>query len=187
MRSAIRLRIGAAVIATCAALAASLVQAQQAGTIKLGIVTFLSGAAAGPFVVINLVGSRVVLHAQSNLTALGRFYAPAASVVRVGEQAGTWEIGDPSPPDAARDKAVADRLMGAAFLALLQELDEDVAAPADIDLGARHAFKFGKPPCGLMDGLGREEVERLLRPFCDAYGAALPDSLARVGRLTGQG
>jgi 3-hydroxybutyryl-CoA dehydrogenase len=145
------------------------------------------GAAAGPFVVINLVGSRVVLHAQSNLVALGRFYAPAASVVRVGEQAGSWEIGEPSPPDPARDKAVADRLMGAAFLALLQELDEAVAAPADIDLGARHAFKFGKPPCALMDALGRAEVERMLRPFCETYGAAVPHSIARVGRLVGQG
>lgn len=144
------------------------------------------GAAAGPFVVINLVGSRVVLHAQSNLVALGSFYAPAKSVVRVGEQAGSWEIGDPSPPDSARDKAVADRLMGATFLALLQELDEEVAAPADIDLGARHAFKFGKPPCGLMDALGRKEVERMLRPFCETYGAAVPRSLSRVGRLAGR-
>ncbi|MGH6913319.1 MAG: 3-hydroxyacyl-CoA dehydrogenase family protein [Geminicoccales bacterium] len=145
------------------------------------------GAAAGPFVVINLVGSRVVLHAQSNLVALGGFYAPAKSVVGVGEQAGSWRIGDPSPPDAARDAAVADRLMGATFLALLQELDGEVAKPADIDLGARHAFKFGKPPCGLMDTLGRAAVERLVRPFCESYDAAVPHSLARVGRLIGAG
>lgn len=142
------------------------------------------GAAAGAFVVINLVGSRVMLDAQSNLVALGRFYEPAESVVRVGEQAGKWEIGDPSPPDAARDKVIADRLLGATFLALLQELDEDVATTADIDLGARHAFKFGKPPCALMDALGRAEVERLVRPFCETYGAAPPRGLSRVGKLT---
>ncbi len=151
------------------------------------VATDVLGAAAGPFVVINLVGSRVVLHAQSNLVALGRFYEPAESVVRVGEAAGTWQIGDPSPPDAARDKAVADRLLGATFLALLQELDEGVASPADIDLGARHAFKFGKPPCGLMDTLGRGEVERVLQPFCERYSAAVPASLARVGMLVAQG
>ena len=145
------------------------------------------GAAAGPFVVMNLVGSRVVLHAQTNLLPLGPFYAPAKSVVRVGEAGGSWDIGDPSPPDAARDKAVADRLTGAAFLALLQELDEDVASPADIDLGARHAFKFGKPPCAQMDALGRAEVERRVRPFCETYDDALPRSLARVGRLLAEG
>lgn len=145
------------------------------------------GAAAGPFVVINLVGTRVMLHAQMNLVALGKFYEPAKSVVRVGEEAGRWEIGDPSPPEAARDKTVADRLLGATFLALLQELDEDVASPADIDLGARHAFKFGKPPCALMDALGRAEVERLVRPFCETYGATPPAGLARVGSLVAGG
>jgi branched-chain amino acid transport system substrate-binding protein len=49
MRSAIRLCIGVATVAILAAFAAAPAQAQQAGTIKLGIVTFLSGAAAGPF------------------------------------------------------------------------------------------------------------------------------------------
>jgi len=141
------------------------------------------GAAAGPFVVINLVGTRVMYDAQENLTGLGRFYDPAPSVVRVGKEGGKWEIGDPTAPDAARDRTVADRLLGATFLALLQELDEEVATPADIDLGAKHAFKFGKPPCALMDGLGAAEVLRLVRPFCEQYGADAPHTLARVGSL----
>ena len=47
MKSTIRHGLGAA--AALAALAVLPAQAQQAGTIKLGIVTFLSGAAAGPF------------------------------------------------------------------------------------------------------------------------------------------
>jgi 3-hydroxybutyryl-CoA dehydrogenase len=143
------------------------------------------GAAAGPFVVINLVGTRIMLDAQRNLNGLGRFYDPAPSVIRVGEAGDTWVIGDPSAPDPARDKAVADRLLGATFLALLQELDEDVATPADIDLGAQHAFKFGKPPCALMDSLGADEVGRLVRPFCEKYGAAEPRTLSRVGSLLG--
>lgn len=143
------------------------------------------GAAAGPFVVINLVGTRVMYDAQENLTGLGGFYDPAPSVVRVGKEGGTWEIGDPTAPDAARDKTVADRLLGATFLALLQELDEDVATPADIDLGAKHAFKFGKPPCTLMDSLGAAEVGRLVRPFCEKYAAAAPKALSRVGSLLG--
>ena len=141
------------------------------------------GAAAGPFVVINLVGTQVAYHAQQNLTELGAFYEPAASMARMGADGGTWEIGEASAADAARDKTIADRLMGSIFLALLQELDEEVATPADIDLGARHAFKFGKPPCALMDSLGAAEVERLLRPFCETYGAAMPRSVSRVGAL----
>jgi len=141
------------------------------------------GAAAGPFVVINLVGSRVMCDAQENLRELGSFYDPAESVVRVGADGGSWEIGEPSAPEAARDKVIADRLTGALFLALLQELDEDVASPTDIDLGARHAFKFGKPPCTLMDSLGAKEVGRVVRRLCENYGADVPRSLSRVGNL----
>jgi len=144
------------------------------------------GAAAGPFVVLNLVGSRVMYDAQENLRELGDFYKPAESVVSVGTDGGKWEIGEPSAPDSARDRTIADRLTGALFLALLQELDEDVASPADIDLGARHAFKFGKPPCGLMDGLGGDEVGRVVRPLCDKYGADVPRAISRVGKLIEQ-
>jgi 3-hydroxybutyryl-CoA dehydrogenase len=141
------------------------------------------GAAAGPFVVLNLVGSRVMYDAQQNLQDLGKFYDPAKSVVSVGTDGGTWDIGEPSAPDAARDGTIADRLEGALFLALLQELDEDVATPVDIDLGARHAFKFGKPPCGLMDSMGAVAVEKVVKPLCEKYGADVPRSISRVGKL----
>jgi len=144
------------------------------------------GAAAGPFVVINLVGPQVLLHSQENLHPLGDFYAPAASVRRMGTDGGEWTIGEPTPPAEPRDGTIADRLLGAVFLALLQELDEDVAAPGEIDLGARLALKFGKPPCALMDSMGREAVAGRIGYFCDRYGAAMPKSLARVGRLTGE-
>lgn len=143
------------------------------------------GAAAGPFVVINLVGPQVLLHSQENLHPLGGFYEPAASVRRMGTEGGEWVIGDPTPPDAARDKAIADRLLGAAFLALLQELDETVAAPDEIDLGARLALKFGKPPCALMDSMGRDAVAARVAYFCDRYGVKMSESLDWVGRLTG--
>ncbi len=141
------------------------------------------GAAAGPFVVINLVGSQVLLHSQDNLRQLGDFYTPAPSVERVGREQGRWEIGDPSPPDEVRDAAIAERLMGATFLPVLQELDEDVASPGDIDMGAKLALKFGKPPCAVMDTLGAGEVARLIEAPCRRYGVTPPKSLKRVGRL----
>ena len=140
--------------------------------------------AAGPFVVINLVGPQVLLHSQENLRPLGDFYEPAPSVRRMGTEGGEWTIGGPTPPDEARDRAIADRLLGAVFLALLQELDENVAAPDEIDLGARLALKFGKPPCALMDSLGRDAIAARLAYFSDQYGVKIPESLDRIGRLT---
>ena len=95
-----------------------------------------------------------------------------------------WSI-DPlnSEPDEARDQKIADRLLGATFLPVLQELDEEVAIPADIDMGAALALKFGRPPCALMDTLGREAVERVISPLASRYDAGMPDSLKRVGFL----
>jgi branched-chain amino acid transport system substrate-binding protein len=49
MSAALHRRIGAAAFAVLTALAAPPAHAQQPGTMRLGIVTFLSGAAAGPF------------------------------------------------------------------------------------------------------------------------------------------
>lgn len=143
------------------------------------------GAAAGPFVVMNLVGMLVMAHAQENLVELGPFYEPAASVAEKGESGELWVIDPPaSAPDAARDRAIADRLLGATFLPVLQELDEEVASPADIDMGAELALKFGKPPCALMDKLGGDEVARVVGPLAEKFGTPMPKALERVGTFT---
>lgn len=144
-------------------------------------------AAAGPFRVMNLIKPRINLHAIRNLATLGSFYQPAAGMVRIGDADAAWpldapEAADPGP-DAGRDAPVADRLRAGTFLPTLQALDEDVAAPADIDRGAGLALKFGIPPCRAMDALGRTDVERLIAPLCERHGLAVPDSLARVGSL----
>lgn len=143
------------------------------------------GAAAGPFRVQNLIKPRINLHAIRNLAPLGPFYAPAASLVRVGEADRAWEIGTPGELPPERRAAIRDRLRLGVFLAVLQELDEEVASPADVDLGAREALKFARPPCALMDELGRGEVERILAPALARYGLAPPRALGRVGRLRG--
>ena len=141
------------------------------------------GAAAGPFRVMNLIKPRINLHAIRNLAPLGPFYAPAASMVTMGEADSDWPIGAALAPDVARDAVIANRLRAGVFLPILQELDEEVAAPAEIDLGAAQAFKFGTPPCALMDKLGRPVVERLIAPLCARHRLAAPRSLERVGRL----
>ena len=142
------------------------------------------GAAGGPFLVMNLIKPRVNLHAIQNLGPLGAFYAPAASMTRVGEADQDWEIGEAGEIEPERFTAIADRLRRGMFLPALQELDEDVAAPDVIDLGAREALKIKHPPCAAMDGLGRDEVARIIQPALDHFGIPAPASLERVGRLT---
>jgi 3-hydroxybutyryl-CoA dehydrogenase len=141
------------------------------------------GAAAGPFLVMNLIKPRINLHAIRNLAPLGPFYAPAASMVATGETDLAWEIGEGGPIEPDRRQGIADRLRLGAFLPVLQAIDEGVAAPADFDRGAREALKMSRPPCAAMDELGRAEVERILWPALAAYDMPMPAAIVRVGRL----
>ncbi|MFP4125764.1 MAG: 3-hydroxyacyl-CoA dehydrogenase family protein [Alphaproteobacteria bacterium] len=142
------------------------------------------GAAGGPFVVMNLIKPRVNLHAIQNLGPLGDFYAPAVAMKRVGEAGEDWQIGEAGEIEPERFAKIADRLRRGMFLPTLQELDENVADPDVIDLGAREALKLKNPPCALMDRLGRDEVARIIQPALEQFAIAEPAALGRVGRLT---
>jgi 3-hydroxybutyryl-CoA dehydrogenase len=140
------------------------------------------GAAAGPFAVMNLIKPRINLHAIRNLAPLGPFYAPARAMMEAGEADRPFAI-EPSAAGPAPDRArpIADRLLAGCFLPVLQALDEEVAAPADFDRGAREALKFGHGPCELMDELGHAEVARIVAPALEAYSLTPPRSLGQRG------
>jgi 3-hydroxybutyryl-CoA dehydrogenase len=139
------------------------------------------GAAAGPFLVMNLIKPRINLHAIRNLAPLGAFYAPAAAMVAAGEADRPFEIAPAGAIEPERKQRIADHLLRGCFLPVLQALDEGVAEPASFDHGAREALKFGRGPCALMDALGRAEVERIVAPALAAYGITAPVALGRVG------
>lgn len=142
------------------------------------------GVAAGPFFVQNIIKPRINCHAVRNLAPLGPFYAVAPYLAEHGDADKPFEIAADATGRAENDALVADRLRGAAFLPILEALDEGVADPAAIDMGAEQALRF-QAPCKLMDSLGRAEVERVVAPLCRTYGTALPKSLERVGSLRG--
>lgn len=133
------------------------------------------GLPMGPFAVMNIIKPRVNLHALRNLAPLGALYEPAAPLVTVGEKGSEWEIDtDPAPLGSEERETVAARLRGATFLAILEALDEEVAAPEAFDLGAERALRFGNPPVAQMRGLGRAETRRLAGAVADLHGALLP-------------
>ena len=141
------------------------------------------GVAIGPFAVQNIIKPRINLHAIQNLAPLGAFYAPAAGLIAQGSTDRPWAIVGEAPPALAVPPHLVDRLRGAVFIAVLELLDEDVAAPADIDDGARLALRFARPPCALMDGLGAARVAALVQPLLARHNRPAPGSLADVGRL----
>ena len=141
------------------------------------------GVAAGPFVVMNLVKPRIMFQAQRNLGPHGAFYAIAPSLADRGDSDYVFEIAEDASGGMESDAVIADRLRAATFFPVLQEIDETIATAADIDRGAGLALRFGKPPCELMDSLGRDEVRRIVSHVTDTYGHAMPASLDKVGSL----
>lgn len=138
--------------------------------------------AVGPFAVMNIVKPSINLNAVSNLSSLGAFYSPAVGLREIGEAGNSWQIEDDAAPlpQKTADK-IAQRLMAAVFLPVLDAISEDVAAPIAFDLGATNALRFGNPPIALMRSLGRSEVTDILAPLLEKYDHPLPNSaLARV-------
>lgn len=141
------------------------------------------GAAAGPFLVMNLIKPRINLHAIRNLAPLGAFYAPAPAMVAAGDADRPFPIGEAGLIEPERARRIADRLLAGVFVPVLQALDEEVAAPGVFELGAREALKFGVGPCALMDRLGQGEVRRIVTPALALHDTPAPDALTRVGGL----
>ncbi len=121
------------------------------------------GVPIGPFAVMNIVKPRINLAAIRSLEALGPFYAPAKSMIVVGNADKSWDIVETQETLAEPiARQVSERLTGAVLRAVQEELDEAIAIPNDIDLGARMAFGFQKGPCQIMNGLGTDEILRLI-------------------------
>lgn len=143
------------------------------------------GVAAGPFVVMNLVKPKIMFHAQRNLGPHGEFYGIAKTLAERGDSDYSFDVEEDSNGKPENDGIIADRLRAATFFPVLQEIDEDVASAADIDMGAGLALRFGKAPCELMDSLGQDEVRRIVSLVTENYDHALPKSLEKVGSLRG--
>lgn len=136
--------------------------------------------AAGPFRVMDLTKPIIAVHACRSLAPLGAFYVPAPSLVRVGESGRNWSPARSAEVTPERAAAIAARLQAAVFLAVLQALDEEVASPADMDLGARLGLQWEVTPWAAMTGLGRPAVEALLQPLLARDGTPAPAFLGRI-------
>ena len=141
------------------------------------------GVAAGPFVVMNLVGMQTMANAAENLEPLGDFYKPTNIVKEMGATKGKWNLGEDNALNEEIASQIIGRLWGAIFLPILQELDEEVASPSEIDMGAGLALRFGTPPCAAMDKFGQAKVKNLIAYHCNRYGVTKPKCLDRVGFL----
>jgi len=121
------------------------------------------GVPVGPFYVMNIVKPRINLAAVRNLAHLGPFYAPAESLTKVGDADDAWDIdADPAPLSKHEVDVVALRLQGAIYRAVNEEIEEGVASPDDIDIGACRAFAFAVGPVQMMREAGDDKVSQAI-------------------------
>lgn len=123
----------------------------------------LFGVPVGPFFVMNIVKPRINLAAVQSLASLCPFYTPAQSLKDCGEADESWVLTKSETPlTATAQTEISNRLKGAVFLAVQEELNEEIARPEAIDLGAQKASAFAKGPIEMMSELGSREVGRLV-------------------------
>ncbi len=121
------------------------------------------GVPLGPFSVMNIVKPRINLAAVRNLAHLGPFYTPSPGLVTCGEPDDDWPLEDNCPPlDQRAQTAIAERLMGAVFFAVQEELGEGVVDPEVLDLGATKAFAFRTGPVEMMQAMSPQKVGRVI-------------------------
>ncbi|WP_448191315.1 3-hydroxyacyl-CoA dehydrogenase family protein [Azospirillum sp. sgz301742] len=133
------------------------------------------GTPAGPFRVMDLTKPVIACHAAGTLARLHPFYAPAPGLVAKAAEGGLWSVEDRAA--GAQATVVSHRLRAAVFFAVLDALDQEVASPADIDLGATIGLHWTMQPWQTMVSLGRDAVARLLAPLIEIHRLSLPKSL----------
>ncbi|MFK7867439.1 MAG: 3-hydroxyacyl-CoA dehydrogenase family protein [Alphaproteobacteria bacterium] len=140
-------------------------------------------APAGPFQVMNLVKPKIMYNAQKNLNPHGDFYSLASGLADIANNDHEFDLTGSDSGSEEQDKIIADRLMMACFIPVLQAIDEAVAVPQAFDLGAKLALKFGVGPVELMNELGQDKVQKLVEMATAKYGIDPVKSLAKVGSL----
>jgi len=122
----------------------------------------------GPFLLVNVTGVPIALHAQQTLyDELGEFFKPAEILRKQIDLKEDWPLdGD---VDESKFDQVNDRLMGSVFYDATSLLQEGVCDILDTDVGAKVGLRWRKGPFELMNELGIDRsyamVEKVLAPY----------------------
>lgn len=151
----------------------------------------------GPFALMNATGVPISLHAANTLgEAFGAFYAPARLLERQVSRSEPWPLDEADTELSVDDRAIVEsRLLGAAWLAAGQLVDEGISCPEQVDMASRVGLRWSAGPFEHANQFGvaraLADIEGLTRrwgmrvPTCfaervDAAGAATPFVLSTV-------
>ncbi|MGB0652185.1 MAG: enoyl-CoA hydratase-related protein [Thermoplasmatota archaeon] len=137
------------------------------------------GIGMGPFALMNATGLPVDHHAVRTLfDHLGDYYEPDAELARRGDANEPWVLptSDEEPADLTAEEALEAvwPLTAAALGVACHLVEEGVATPRDVDLGATVGLRWRRGPFALIRHLGPERVLGWVKRLNDRWGDAFP-------------
>jgi 3-hydroxybutyryl-CoA dehydrogenase len=149
----------------------------DAGEIDLAITQGFS-TSVGPFKLMDMSKPAIALHACRTLAQMGPFYEPAPKLVTKGQSGENWDAPLPAEVAPGRARTIVDRLQGAVLTAVIEAVEEGVAAPADFDLGAKVGLQWGWQPCTGAKAVGKDATKALVERYF--AGRAIPAGFDRL-------
>ncbi|WP_300463273.1 3-hydroxyacyl-CoA dehydrogenase/enoyl-CoA hydratase family protein [Desulfobacula sp.] len=122
----------------------------------------------GPFLLVNVTGVPIALHAQVTLhQELGEFFKPAEILKKQIDLKEDWPLD--GEVDESKFEQVTDRLLGSVFYDAVSLLQDGVTDILDTDVGAKVGLRWRKGPFEMMNELGIDKsyamVEKVLAPY----------------------
>ena len=158
------------------------------GTASLGTIEAvgreLTGAALGPFELMNVTGVPIAYHSMRSLeSAFGRAYAPAPRLEEQFHAKRPWEVKGSPVVDADRT-LVRARFEGLVFGIAAELVDQEVATAEAVEIGATVGLRWRTGPFGLMGALGLPTALGRVEAFAARYDGAFPVAprLVELGR-----
>lgn len=133
----------------------------------------LFGVGMGPFQLMNVTGVPIAMHAADGLASeLGPFYAAADRLRQQVEAGQDWTV--EGTPLLAGKRQVEERMLGAVLLVAAALVEEGVATPEDVEIGAKVGLLWPAGPFGLANRVGVEKATAWAAAVAKRYDLPLP-------------
>lgn len=120
---------------------------------------------AGPFFVLNMAGGNPLTYeSQERRTAENDCYAPPPILLSVDK----WNTSKPGTKIDAPEELKAwirDRMIGLVFSQCFDIADRNIGTRSDLNFGSLIGLGFKKGVFDVMEGMGTQEVERIMAAF----------------------
>jgi len=139
------------------------------------------GISMGPFALIMGIKPSIAYHAEASLgERLGEFYTPCRKLREIFD-AGKVDVTGEADKDPVITENIRNRVYGLVFTICARMVEEGVATPRDIDIGALVGLAWKKGPFALMNSIGISKSYELAKGFAERYkGLELPETLKRM-------